>query len=769
MGKVYEFKRSPQWRTAKWAKEQLTGCCLVKLSPKLKQPPDKEWNKEGHEPPIEETWGAPDTKWGVGLILGHSKNGPVDIDIDCQEALFFSERFLPKTSCIFGREGKRRSHWIYDVPTACSSSKYLDPKTKETIIELRAETGGDGYQTRMPGSFTDKGDRVEWDMCSFEDPPPIGPSDAKTLHHATRKIALAVLTVRYLWPDHAASRHLVCMCLSGFFHRIKWPQSEAEAFIQAVMDFQKDKDPSRMKTVRSTYAKASKNKPVIGMTRLKKDLGEEEVIDKVLEWFEPGTSGAVMRFNDQFATTMVEGRFKVLETDVEPGFRRELLHKDEFLSQWGNQYYEDDEGKQKPLAKMWLSSPMRRSFRHARFLPGMSDDDLPPDTINLWTGWAVKPDPKGSCNAWLDLLFNTICGGSEEHYNWLFNWFAHLVQFPMDKVQTAPVIVGETGGGKTLLLEFFDKMLGDAYMQVSNSRHVHGNFNAHLRHVLLLHSEEALYGRDKAHRSVVKALTGNKKRINEYKGVDSHVVDNFLRLILTSNYDDAAPIEEQDRRFSVIDMAKRVMPQELVRPILKERDGQGPARLLHELQQFTCSGDLARQNLKGARTVAMMSEVLDPVQAWWWSVLQTGLLVPDYLRWATEPEDEPWPARVGIQALYRSFVEHLRSSGRLRSVPNDVAFGMKLGQMLGGHQLTRHKIQFHKPDFEEDKSLPNWVKELNGMQRAITNMPPLDFCRKRFKAYTRMPLEWDSEKVEMAKRSSKHDREDEDDHGGPAY
>ena len=86
----------------------------------------------------------------VGVRLGASSGGLVDVDLDCAEALSLATTYLPPTNAVFGRASKPRSHYLY-VAVGAAFAAYSDPLTGETIVELRADgrTGG-AHQTLIP-------------------------------------------------------------------------------------------------------------------------------------------------------------------------------------------------------------------------------------------------------------------------------------------------------------------------------------------------------------------------------------------------------------------------------------------------------------------------------------------------------------------------------------------------------------------------------------------------------------------------------------------
>src|SRR5215471_21191990 len=49
----------------------------------------------------------------IAIRLGKCSRDLADCDLDCEEAIALAPLYLPKTSAIFGRPSKPRSHWLY--------------------------------------------------------------------------------------------------------------------------------------------------------------------------------------------------------------------------------------------------------------------------------------------------------------------------------------------------------------------------------------------------------------------------------------------------------------------------------------------------------------------------------------------------------------------------------------------------------------------------------------------------------------------------------
>jgi hypothetical protein len=720
-------------------------------------PASEGWERDSYKPALSDIGDA------IGGVLSQKVT---DTDVDCAEARHFAPIFLPPTPCIFGRASNPASHWLYALDEPYAKEAFLDPMLpaeEATIIEIRSE-GSDGgaHMTVMPGSRHKSGEFVRWYGEPYSSPAPVQTAEYA---RAVKKVAWATLVVRHLWSD--GQRNEVGKCLYGMFYYYKWSLPEAEQFIDAVMGFTRDDDKSRLQTLRSTYKKGEAGRKIVGAGALRRLLEDDRLVDRFLAWFGSSSANVLQEYNERFAACMVAGKFRVARTDVEPGTTVELIRKDDFIDGYGTDYVAGDEGKPRSKAKTWLAHPKRRFYAKAEFFPGLSEEETPEDTLNLWTGWAVAPNADAACDAWLDLLWYVICGGDRQLYDWLLNWLAHLVQHPRNKAHTCPVIIGKPGAGKGMLFSYLRAILGAAYVHVSQEDHIHGKFNAHMGTCKLLHSDEALRPSDKKHRGVIKSLIGDDIRMHEQKGIDAKPMANHLCMAITSNYAEAAPVEDQDRRFTVIDMGDRKIDGELRRRLLAERENGGPAALLHLLLTMGCDDDLARINIKNAAHLEQMIGAMPPLEAWWYDKLQEGTLLPDYLRWASKPNADgadDWPEVFGLKAVHYDMAQALR--GKRTAIPNEQQFKAKLAKFCGVKRWKAgSRPQYDKPIIDKDSDQPQELRKMDARQRSIVDMPPLAQCRKAFETFLGRAVEWPSAEddvPEMVKRPSEND-------GAPPY
>lgn len=336
------------------------------------------------------------------------------------------------------------------------------------------------------------------------------------------------------------------------------------------------------------------------------------------------------------------GRCRIVERIDDPALKRSRITKqsfEDFRNSWMHisvQIGVDDKGQPKfmPKGAWWLQHAQRKQARTLVFAPNQTVD--PKQGYNLWQGFAVAPKP-GNCSKLLNHIKDNICNGQEAHWTYLMNWMARAVQEPATPGEVAVVLRGAMGVGKSFLAKVFGYLWGNHYMVVSNSSHLVGNFNAHLRDVCFLFADEAFFAGDKRHRSVLKSLITDQLLPVEAKGVDVEMAPNYLHIMMASNDEHVIPAGEDERRFLVLDVAKHQHQNSAYfAAIQKELSAGGYEAFLHEL----LTRDISEFNFRDVpKTEALMEQKMfsmGPEKEWWFNKLKDGRILQDHEGWETE-------------------------------------------------------------------------------------------------------------------------------------
>ena len=416
----------------------------------------------------------------------------------------------------------------------------------------------------------------------------------------------------------------------------------------------------------------------------------------------------------------------VQEQAIAPIDERLRILTIEAFHQWlANTYTEtvSPDGKVKGMthAKRWFNHPKRRQYRGIEFFPNPDGAKSTPGYLNLWRGFSVKPGKKGSYAIFRDHLLNNVCEGDPQLFQWVWAWFAHLVQRPRERIGTAIVMRGKMGTGKTKVGEVMGSLASSHYFAVDDPRYVVGQFNAHMATCLLLQAEEAVWAGDKAAEGRLKGLVTSKFQMIEAKGIDPIRIMNYVRLIMTSNEDWVIPAGKDERRFCVLDINPRCAQNiEYFREMDQELDAGGREALLRDLLAF----DLSTVDLrKIPRTKALLEQKmrsLDTVEGWLLDRLQAG---------AATAGAERWVEALPCATLFDDYVAWSDKLG-VRRKSDPTGFGIKLTKMLPGLKRAKRMIEYSPAQMKRV-----WCYLL----------PSLDACRAAFGREMGQEMDWEAD------------------------
>ena len=359
------------------------------------------------------------------------------------------------------------------------------------------------------------------------------------------------------------------------------------------------------------------------------------------------------KLNDQFTViSNVGGKCRVAEECMDYGVNRPRLtfqSFSDFRNRYLNQNVEvgvDKNGNPRlvSVGDWWLKHPQRKQYETVVFSPGREIDNC----YNLWKGYGVEPLPGENHLGFLKHIQENICENTEEYYDYILKWMARAVQKPDSPGQTAIVLRGRQGTGKSFFANQFGHLFGRHYMQVSDPKHLVGSFNAHLRDCVLLFGDEAFYAGDKKHESVLKTLITEDLITIEAKGIDAESSQNCTHVILASNNNWVVPAGADERRFFVLDVGTgRMQNSNYFRKIAEELKDKGYNNLLYYLLKL----DISDFNVRIVpKTMALLEQKIFSLNAdeeWWYNKLQEGL----------------WKNLVPKDEVYDDYINYLKQIG----------------------------------------------------------------------------------------------------------
>jgi hypothetical protein len=430
-----------------------------------------------------------------------------------------------------------------------------------------------------------------------------------------------------------------------------------------------------------------------------------------------GSSTIVEELNKKHAHVMISGKARIINimTDPQNGWQtHDFSTPADFRSRYANRRIKVG-SRVRTAAEVWLESPKRQSYGGITFLPGKDAGDH----FNLFQGFAVEPE-EGDCSLYLEHIRNNICSADDELYEYVIHWMADAVQNPSSRPGVALAIRGQQGVGKGVFVNTFAKLFGPHFIHVTQSSHLVGNFNGHLKDKLLVFADEAFWAGNKQAEGVLKGLVTEDTLSIEMKGVDVGQFPNFIRLILASNNDWVVPASSEQRRFVVVDASSaKMQDSSYFGAIINQMNNGGAEALMHHL----LSVDLESVNLrKIPQTDALADQKLrslDSVATWLFGCLYNGGIEEAETSATTYLRD--WPEKYETSQMYNAYIGYCRRIGQNHPV-KDTVFGKSIA-----------------------KYLPSMSKRREGgnNRRHVYLLPSLDQARKDFISVTNIPnTEW---------------------------
>ena len=304
--------------------------------------------------------------------------------------------------------------------------------------------------------------------------------------------------------------------------------------------------------------------------------------------------------------------------------------------------------------------------------------DLCPDRIyNTWEGFdGEKLEFKEEIN--LKLLLNNhislqnilyhfkvVANYNNKVYEYLLNYFAHLVQKPHIKTSVCLLIQGKQGTGKTTLVEnLLKRIMGLKYVyDTDDIDSIVGKFNASIAGKFMVVLNEAT-GRDtnQVVDKIKNIITRTSVNI-EYKGIDPFPSIDYCNYAFTTNNIKPIAITKDDRRFQILECSDKYKGD--VKYFTKLFTSINDDKTIYNFYKFLMNRDISKFNAERDRVITEATTDLhnlnkDPVEM--------------FLEYIHSEEYEKDSNRIKTKNLYDDFKRYMYEIG-YKNVCNMPTFG----------------------------------------------------------------------------------------------
>lgn len=379
--------------------------------------------------------------------------------------------------------------------------------------------------------------------------------------------------------------------------------------------------------------------------------------------------------------------------------------------------YADKQGKIKESIQsafpVWFEKTHQR-YERLVFKPG---NNLSQDEYNLWTGFAFEANESGNCDLYLDHIRRNICGDDDLLYEFVLDWMAQTIKEPDKRPGIALAIRGEQGVGKGVFAQTFGQLFGDHYLYVNDLYSLTNHFNGHLANKLLVFADEAIWGGDKKAESCLKSLISEPTEVIEYKGKDAVRMDNYKRIIFATNSDWVVPVDKDDRRYVVLDVAaNNKKDRDYFGRLIQQMENGGYEKLEYLLE----NRDLSKRDWsKLPTTKAKVENIVlgfNAISKWIYDCLEAGyeqkLLLNNTNIFADQSGGKEISLRTNVVFdMFDTYNTKYKMGGKFI---DDRSIGIWLSKVIGVEKVK---------------------KQTKGMRNYYYMIPSLKKCRETFNKY----------------------------------
>lgn len=332
---------------------------------------------------------------------------------------------------------------------------------------------------------------------------------------------------------------------------------------------------------------------------------------------------AVEQMNRDWAIVVINGKLEFMQYSTGMCFPR-----GDFMT-YAQKFTTMVNGKRTPIAPLWIADPDRAEY--LGLVIEQPEYDGP--GFNLFEGWVVEPR-HGDLSMWVDYVERILARGDKELARWIMSWVADGVQRPWSlHPGTALALRGRQGGGKSFLGKMIAKLLKPTQAQeIADSGRMFQQFNRSMYGATFVLAEESIFTGDKRQANQLKVFITSNVWTYEQKHLASFEGKNVHRLIATTNDEHAVHLEDDDRRWTVIEVEPLFddMTTDEARAAWQPYYDLDPAAVLAYLLEYEVDRDfIARPFITQAKREDKVSS--DPVLEVLHNIAMAGV-VPDNSR-----------------------------------------------------------------------------------------------------------------------------------------
>jgi len=220
-----------------------------------------------------------------------------------------------------------------------------------------------------------------------------------------------------------------------------------------------------------------------------------------------------------------------------------------------------------PFIFKWLKDPKMLTYDTSNFNPynGFNHKNTNLNEYNMFNGFnpAIESDFNEEDNTTLevfkDILLN-MCDDSLINYTYMYNYIAHIIQKPQDKMPISIILKSYQGVGKNTILDIIGSIINrQHYTTTSEINDIFGAHSEGFSNKLLINLNEIDITSTYNLENRIKSFITEDTIGTNFKNVRCSSINNVARVIFTSNKSHIMPIDIKtgDRRFVIFQSTQK--------------------------------------------------------------------------------------------------------------------------------------------------------------------------------------------------------------------
>jgi hypothetical protein len=189
----------------------------------------------------------------------------------------------------------------------------------------------------------------------------------------------------------------------------------------------------------------------------------------------------------------------------------------------------------------------------------------PNDKFNLFYGFKLNDNnnnyDENIIKPYLDHI-KFICNDKIDVFEYVLNWFSHIIQKPEKKIKVALIFYSQLEGvGKNIIFDIFEKLIDGYCIKFRDTSALTDKFNGEMMGKLFVVGDE-INARAQDVANELKDIITREKEIIEFKGKDKIYLNDYKNYAFTTNNENVFKISNSDRRFMLNECPMEIKDEE---------------------------------------------------------------------------------------------------------------------------------------------------------------------------------------------------------------